>query len=1289
MRRMINAEDSFTPADRATARMAAFGQGVNLEGARTDTMALGATDYAAIKAAGFDHVRIFFDAVGSGGAAPADIAANAKVAAVDAMIAKALDAGLKVIVNPIGRYIEDRIGTNPAKAQDFADWVGAYAKHLSHLPPEKILFETANEPTYTTASDWKAVEAKLTTAIRANAPDHTILASVNLADSTGWSILGGLNGYTPLADHNVIYSVHSYEPMAFTHQGANWLDYFAGFKNVPFPAYAAKIDAAVAASDPALAADIRNYAYNGNVAALKAHFAQLGDWAAQHGVPLAINEFGAIDAAWLADPDRLLYLSTASAAAERAGMGWGVWEAVGAFAIFDRAADGSFVLQPGMAQALGFSGRSQPLQIIVGNAAGDQLDPALGQVLATGLGTTATLTAATLPSASTATLAYSVGWDGAVSATVTSPWNSLKRIGVSDDAAHRVNLRNFVEGTVELGSTSASSVTLTDFKRATITTGSGGDTINVRAFSNARDVIDTDNLFAIRTEGGHDTITVTGFQDFTKTRIDAGEGNDTVRVTGAGHDTIFGRDGNDRIAGGGGNDKLDGGRGIDIVELAGARGDYSFRQMADSQGIYLQATGPDGTDVLRNFEYVVFTGSSETVMAGQLVGNAAPTDITHAIGPIAADLKAGSYIGTLGVVDADNGAGFTWMLSDSDAQRFMIDERTGALYSRATPGAGAHHVGVVVRDASGNLYQETITLQAQAVNLAPRNAFLDFGRIAENAGAGSWAGQIIADDPNTADTLRYALVDNGGGRLSVNATTGVLTATGLALDHEATPWVDIIARITDAAGLFRDVPLSVQVMDLNEAPANLRLAGEGYAYENAGPARVLATVAAADPEEGAVRYALAGANAGMFTIDAVTGQVRLAAGRSFDYETTRSYSIGFTATDATGLVSQGSVPLYIVDVNEAPSVTGWHSGGAIGELSAVGALVGRFGATDPERNWLTWSLTDDAGGRFTIDRNSGELRLGATRLDYETAHSHSVAVAATDGSGLRATYTATVAVMDQSEVPGMPTLTFSDMGSFTAQNRADSYVLTPSGTGTTTLSASTLAIGGVASPQSVTVTTATTGYVTVKSSGTFGDIRNVLATDAGAHGVRLENFISTEVSFGDGGDSNVTVAHSRLGAVSTGNGNDWVRIEAYTTAAGDGNTFVVSLGAGNDSFAGVSWNGITRFVVTGGAGADTIVTGTGNDRLSGGAGADRLTGGSGLDVFVLRAGETQGDVITDFEAPGWTFVDQIRFEGFGAGATVTNLGGGQFQVAKAGGVGAETFTLVGATYLTSDDWVWA
>jgi hypothetical protein len=46
-----------------------------------------------------------------------------------------------------------------------------------------------------------------------------------------------------------------------------------------------------------------------------------------------------------------------------------------------------------------------------------------------------------------------------------------------------------------------------------------------------------------------------------------------------------------------------------------------------------------------------------------------------------------------------------------------------------------------------------------------------------------------------------------------------------------------------------------------------------------------------------------------------------------------------------------------------------------------------------------------------------------------------------------------------------------------------------------------------------------------------------------------------------------------------------------------------------------------------------------------------LTGGGGADAFILRAGETQGGRITGFARP-----DVIRLPGFGAGATLTEIG---------------------------------
>lgn len=1284
---MTVAEDSYTPADLAAARMAAFGQGINLEGDRSDTRPLDAADYAALKAAGFDHVRIVFDAVGTGGPLPANIAALPDVAAVDAKIALAQAAGLKVIVNPIGLNITTRVGTSATEAQEFANWLGAYAKHLSHLPPDQVIFETATEPAYTNPADWKAVEAKLVAALRANAPHHTILASVPIADATGWTVLGGLNGYTPLADPNVIYSVHSYEPFLFTHQGATWTPYSAGVKYLPFAPDAAGIAAAIAASDPAKAAEIAYYGNNVSAASVKTHIAQISDWAATWGVPLALNEFGVINASWVDPADRLLLLSTVSAAAERAGMGWTIWEAVGALGIAVENAAGTLALQPGMSAALGFAGRAMPLMLRLGPTTGDILDPTQNLGLVATAGTAATLSGAQLAAAGTTTgaLTYSVGLDGAVTASVTSAWNTVRRIGVSDDSAHRVTLRNFVDATVELGGSGASTVTLTDLKRATVTTGSGGDTIAITAFSNGSSNVAADNSFFIRTEAGNDSITLNGFLTHTRGRIDAGEGNDTVRITGGGIDTVFGRDGNDRIEGGGGNDMLDGGRGTDTAVLSGTRAQYSFALLSDARGTYLQSIGPDGTDVLRNFEYVHFAGQNTTLMAGSLVGNAAPTDIVATLPTIAADLAVGSLVGTLRATDADNASGFTWMLSNSAGGRFMINETTGALHVRATPGAGTHSVGVVVRDAAGNLYQETVLVQAAAQNVAPHAAFLALGQVRENAAAGTLAGRVLGQDANTTDTLRYSLLDNAGGRFTIDAATGALRTTGIGtLDHEVTPWLNIVARVTDLAGAFRDVALKVQVTEVNEAPMNLRLAGQGWVSENATSATLLATLGATDPEGGSVRYALVHDHGGLFRVEATSGKVYLNAGRTLDFETSRTHALAFTATDAQGLSATGSATLNVANVNEAPVISGFASGGSVAPGAVAGTLVGRLAARDPEGQWFTWRLDDSAGGRFVLEANTGELRVGATPLGTASG-SFTLAVTATDSGSAAASASVTVAVGTVAPSPAVfsaPTLVFSDQGTFTQQKRADAYVFTPDGAGSVTLSAAQMDILGVVAPQGVVVTTDASGAVTARSSGSFGDVRNVFATSPGPATLVLENFVSTEVALGNGGDSQVTVRQSRLGAISTGDGNDAVSIEAHSTATGDGNTFAVALGAGDDAFTGIAWGSTTRFVVTGGAGDDRLVTGAGADTLDGGAGADQLTGGAGRDVFVLRADEAAGDVITDFAA------DQIRFEGFGAGATLTSLGGGSFAVVRAGQP-AELFSVTGVAALAAGDFLFA
>jgi len=91
----------------------------------------------------------------------------------------------------------------------------------------------------------------------------------------------------------------------------------------------------------------------------------------------------------------------------------------------------------------------------------------------------------------------------------------------------------------------------------------------------------------------------------------------------------------------------------------------------------------------------------------------------------------------------------------------------------------------------------------------------------------------------------------------------------------------------------------------------------------------------------------------------------------------------------------------VSSVNHAPSGE-TISGGVISENSSNGSIVGTITGADPDLGAvLTYSLLDDAGGRFLIDSATGKLTVAnSSLLDYEAATSHSIVVRATDQGGL-------------------------------------------------------------------------------------------------------------------------------------------------------------------------------------------------------------------------------------------------------------------------------------------------
>ncbi|OED40529.1 hypothetical protein ACH42_16090 [Endozoicomonas sp. (ex Bugula neritina AB1)] len=114
-----------------------------------------------------------------------------------------------------------------------------------------------------------------------------------------------------------------------------------------------------------------------------------------------------------------------------------------------------------------------------------------------------------------------------------------------------------------------------------------------------------------------------------------------------------------------------------------------------------------------------------------------------------------------------------------------------------------------------------------------------------------------------------------------------------------------------------------------------------------------------------------------------------------------SVRIGYGVTDGNHIVSN-TVDLTINAVNDGPELleNSVDDSFQIVDNSADLTVIGTVAATDADRDdTLTYSLTDDAGGRFAIDSSTGEITLAdGSLLDHDTSESHVISVQVSDGT---------------------------------------------------------------------------------------------------------------------------------------------------------------------------------------------------------------------------------------------------------------------------------------------------
>jgi hypothetical protein len=258
-------------------------------------------DFAIIRKAGFETVRIPVRWSGH-----MDVSAPYRIdpafmARVKAVVRMARAAELNVILNDHGF---DALHVDPAANRArLAEIWRQVARTFATEPRDKIWFEIANEPhdKLTNANLIETLSPALA-AIRETNPDRPVIIGGEF-----WSGIDSLATLELPSDPHVVPTFHYYDPFAFTHQGATWVN--------PVPPIG------------------KSFGSETDRAALAADVAKVRAYVARTGKTPFMGEFGAHTTVPVAQ--RVLYQATVRMAFDQAGIASCAWAYTNTYPLYD------------------------------------------------------------------------------------------------------------------------------------------------------------------------------------------------------------------------------------------------------------------------------------------------------------------------------------------------------------------------------------------------------------------------------------------------------------------------------------------------------------------------------------------------------------------------------------------------------------------------------------------------------------------------------------------------------------------------------------------------------------------------------------------------------------------------------------------------------------------------------------------------------------------------------------------------------------------------------------------
>jgi Ca2+-binding RTX toxin-like protein len=425
--------------------------------------------------------------------------------------------------------------------------------------------------------------------------------------------------------------------------------------------------------------------------------------------------------------------------------------------------------------------------------------------------------------------------------------------------------------------------------------------------------------------------------------LQGGEGNDTLEG-GIGNDRLFGQDNDDHLMGNEGNDSLSGGKGNDLLE--GGLGDDLLLDDTVIGGGNDRLIGGEGNDQLQGGigDDLIEGGTGNDTILGDggndwLIGGEGNDQIQGGIGDDLIEGGTGNdaIFGDGGqdtfFVGANNGQDriqdfdvatekiiISSSLGFASANSFFITfSRPFLNVTRFTLSTG--NTLDVFHANNSDPFATPLTVANFIIDQPPTDLALNNNGVGENQAIGTVVGNFITTDTpiNPSNTFTYNFI-NGTGANDNNLFTinGNQLQTNAVFNHEADNSYSIRVRTTDSVGLSFEQALTINVINVNEAPTELTISNNNIA-ENQPRGTVIGNFSTTDPDlANSFTYSLV---AGVGSTDNALFAIQnnqLKTRSRFNYESRNSYRIRVKTTDGGGLSFEKALTINVSNINEAP-----------------------------------------------------------------------------------------------------------------------------------------------------------------------------------------------------------------------------------------------------------------------------------------------------------------------------------------------------------------------------------